>query len=358
MKGGVLNLNNVTTINQNTDVVGFGILIDNDVTNATINVNGLNSYNWLTEADVAKMQAADTTSDAPMPTILSGILSSKAATAINVQIICLNTNDGIVVTNFKDAETANIGGNDGRLWSETGDAVIEAPEFEYGAYAPANPDVSILNLPTEPAASAPYAYWDDGNVIIGINSGSSYELNLKDILEISGAVNASIAAISVDGTTISGYSYTFSKSGPHNVTYTIVDTGAYAADGTISETENRMFTYSINVEVSVAEIEDAVVTTQYGSTKMPIAASSSKEFTVDVPVLQGLTITDNGNTIIDRDTLTVDDWNVGTLTTVNSTDLHYKVVLTHKTQKNSQDEAVTLEIEVRYLNKTSAKAET
>ena len=358
VKGGTLNLNNVTTINQGTDVVGYGIFIDNDggdKYNATINVDGLTSYNWLTSDDVNHMY--DPTEGNYMDDILNSILESKGATSVNFSLVCLNINEGIKINGI-DVETAKISDHDGRLYSDDITAGKEVPEYEYGEYAPTTPKFVIQNLDTVKPSVTPHAYLNDGKVSVGINTGSAYSLNLKDILAITGGVAPSISDIKVDGTTISGDSYTFGAADKYTVEYTVIDSGEYTLDGKVVETEQRTFIYSIIVEVSIAEIKDAVMTSTYNNAKevyMQIPASTSSDFTVDVPLLQGLTIEDNGQTVLSQGQVTLPSgWSIGNVTKLADQD--YEVVITTNI-KNQNNVNTTLRIRVQYLPNTSATVE-
>ena len=238
VKGGTLNINNVTTINQGTDVVGYGIFVDNDGGsdgvdgyNATININGLTSYNWLSHEDVGNM--IDTTANAPMTALLNSVFDSEkfeGATYINFAIVCLNDTEGIKINYSKDPVKDTIGGNNGRLWCEIGD-IVEAPKYEPNACAPVVPEIAWSDKVTNDTHVITFEKGQTASLPEGLLIAQKFGMALP---------------ISVSGET------EYTEAGNYVVTYTVTDSYIYDKDG--NKTGSSVtYTKKLTIIVSVTE---------------------------------------------------------------------------------------------------------
>ena len=245
MKGGELTLNNVTTINQSSDVVGYGIFMDNDagmdedgnIRPITINVNGLNSYNWLSTDDAANMN--DTTGNDYMSSILDNILTNETfqnAESVNLSIICLNDNANVVVNGMGDPLTAEISGTTGRVWGETGE-LKDAPEYESENCEPVPPEFT----------------WSEYSASTEFVKGGYVDYN-ADLLAAEKFGEKLTVTVTCNGGTVTDKTIRFSAKGIYTITYTVVDHHNYRYNDN-DELEAYDITYTFTIDVNVIELE-------------------------------------------------------------------------------------------------------
>ena len=241
VKGGTLNLKNVTTINQSTDPVGYGIFMDNDagkdesgnLVPIEININGLNSYNWLTADDSSNMN--DKGQNKPMPTLLNGVFAdSKFAgvETINFRVVCLNENASVTVTGLGEPIVATISGKSGRLWAETG-SLQEAPEYVSNAYSAIVPEFK-WNISLNP----------DGEYDIPIEQGKAG--SFTDVASALVATKYGVEFnITYEGET------TYSEAGKYTIKYTVTDDLIYDKDGNKLAAKTYTKELVVNVTITV-----------------------------------------------------------------------------------------------------------
>ena len=272
VKGGVLTLNNVTTINQGTNPVGYGIFMDNDAGKdedgnlqpITININGLTSYNWLTASDVNYMD--DKASKKPMPTLLNSVFADAnfaGAEAVNFKVVCLNELASVTVNGLGDPIIASISGNNGRLWCEKG-SLVTAPDYKSDGTG---------TIP-------PVFTWSEYSATTEFTKGGSVTFN-ADLLTAQKYGQNLEVIVSCTGGTLNGKKITFNTAGTYTITYAVTDSYNYRlnANGDL-EQYSESYTFSIVLTVNETEPQTKHAEIKIAGSDTTIVEKNGKKYVV------------------------------------------------------------------------------
>ena len=272
-RSGILNLHNVTTINEphavdGKTIVGLGI-VGNMTASAgrQLNITGtLTQYNWVSQADCSNIKASG------IDTIFNSVFTdSKYAdlrytyngtTYVNTGILSLCGDFGAsavtgLPTNYSGMQvSATIAGttiNDGYVWTYGQAGTLTAADMAYHdktyAWASNNQGTSYVAPAFDFTGAGVEA--ENGVVQISYENGSSYTLSaatIKALLSPTKYGQALDCRITMNGTDYTNKDIVFdaSASQTYTITYTVVDDFVYDKLGNLTST-----TYEVSKDLKV-----------------------------------------------------------------------------------------------------------
>ena len=272
-RSGVLNLHNVTTINQphdvnGTTVVGLGI-VGNMTASAgrKINITGsLTQYNWISQADCSNIKASGL--DNMFKTVFTDAnfapirYNYDGVEYVNTGILSLSASDfnesGVtgIPTDYQCLPATGTIGNtsmNGFVWTYAKDGTLTDDDMQYH-------DKVYEWTPTEQGTSYIPSGFDylnagltaeNGVVQIEYESGSSYTLTADTIMKLFAATkygqNLSYK-VSMNGTDYTNKDIVFNEaaSSTYTITFTVTDNLVYDKDGKLTNTS-----YSVEKQLKI-----------------------------------------------------------------------------------------------------------
>ena len=276
IRGGNINIKNVTTINQvdgndaasnGTVIVGLGIVVWYEGPNGSeqIKINGLKQYNYVSSSQ--KNNGIDIAKDLfdNLFKIDSKFIKTNGSEKwVNTGIVSLC--EGIGESNISTpsgyswAKVSYLSYN-GNLCTQPASSYsvppISSPNYEPTEQYAIEPEFSVeypktsanKNYLEATSTCNNYCYYDTATntILVGVEKDSSVSFNTNILSAYKGTNSLSVSA-SVNGTPC-GSTYVFKTAGDYTITYTYVDSYNYKLGQNGMETYEATYTQEVNVKV-------------------------------------------------------------------------------------------------------------
>ena len=267
LRFGKLTLDGVTTINatrkgndDTTDVIGFGIVIHDEATNASISVigDGLKQYNWVGESKHKSILSGDTYLENAYKLVFDSnnsdtiYFSKDEDRYVNTGILCLSaslTSD--VVTGLDDRYTQEISSYD--AWVLTYDNTKHADWFD-ASYAVETVVHNPEQYPVIPNYSGNEAQ------TVEFTKGETYYFDTSVLTAEKNGQTLSISSVTMDGTTYNyGDKIALTEGGVYDVVYAVVDPYNFNSDASATTT----VTHNVSVTITAIAKDAAILAPKF-----------------------------------------------------------------------------------------------
>ena len=321
IESGTATLENVTTANydDNRDLVGMGIVIHSDATEAAkLVLNGtLTQYNFISESKVPSNSYAKNLHTAmfssacsqyhfgtsPERYVNTGIISltstfdgtditDNANTGYTGQSVSASNFDGYVYTQPNTSGSVNNNYNmDTDIHVATTQGAV-APNYSF--------DYTSKNYVAKTDGSNDYCYEENGKVNISMDDGDTFNWDTS-ILTIGKGITS--YTVSMNGIDYTGKSIAFNTAGDYKVTYTYTDSNNYKLDenGNLT-TYSATYTKTVNITVAVVEATTKHAEFTFGSSNTASTTVTIGNSTYVMPNVSGTSST-IGSTTVDGKTI-------------------------------------------------------